>query len=288
MRTPGYVTIFVPCLAALVLAGAGTPLVQSPSGPVEGLHRALDDLLDIQVRDGYVYYAALKSHRGTLDRYVASLDGPAAAPARYETWSPQQQAAFWLNAYNAFVLREVIDNYPIRARGTNYPPNSVRQIPGVFDRKQYRAAGRSVTLDAIENEILPAFRDPRLYLALGRGAVGSGRLRSEAYTGARLEEQLSLVVAEFPRRSELFRLDKDAHSVSVTQIVGWHQDQFIEAYAGDLPGFAARSPIERAIMAFVQPHLLPSEREVLRQDAFTVTYHDFDWRLNDLTGGRPR
>jgi hypothetical protein len=32
------------------------------------------------------------------------------------------------------------------------------------------------------------------------------------------------------------------------------------------------------------PHLLPLEREFLRKNEFRVTYHDFDWRLNDLTG----
>ena len=51
-------------------------------------------------------------------------------------------------------------------------------------------AGRTLTLDQIEQTILPTFADPRLFFALGRGAVGGGRLRSEAFTAAALERQL--------------------------------------------------------------------------------------------------
>ena len=138
-------------------------------------------MLDANVRDGLVYYRALKSERGRLDRYVASLNVPAAT---YGGWSKDQQIAFWLNAYNAFVLETVIDNYPIRGAVRRVPASSIKQVPGAFDQTKHRAAGRSVTLDEIEKTILPEFKDARLYLALGRGAVGSGRLRSEAYTGA--------------------------------------------------------------------------------------------------------
>ena len=85
---------------------------QSPS-TVEAIHRPLDQILDLYVRDGLVYYKALKSERGRLDRYVSSLNVPAAT---YDGWSRGQQMAFWVNAYNAFVLRTVIDHYPIRGR----------------------------------------------------------------------------------------------------------------------------------------------------------------------------
>ena len=54
-----------------------------------------------------------------------------------------------------------------------------------------------MTLDEIEKTILPEFKEPRLYLALGRGAVGSGRLRSEALHRSRLRTQLDAIQAEF-------------------------------------------------------------------------------------------
>ena len=79
------------------------------------------------------------------------------------------------------MLKTVVDRYPIPQRTAEYPARSIRQIPGAFERTAHRVAGRMVTLDQIEQTILSEFHDPRLYLALGRGAIGGGRLRSEAY-----------------------------------------------------------------------------------------------------------
>ena len=65
-----------------------------------------------------------------------------------------------------------------------------------------------MTLDEIEKTILAEFNEPRLSLALGRGAVGSGRLRSEAYTAARLPEQLEDIQAEFVTKQRLLKVDR--------------------------------------------------------------------------------
>jgi hypothetical protein len=255
-------------------------------GPPEAFHRALDQILDVNVRDGLVYYRALRGERGRLDRYVASLNVSAAA---YDAWPREHKMAFWLNAYNAFVLQTVVGNYPIRGGSTTYPPTSIRQIPGAFEQRRHRAAGRSVSLDEIEKTILPEFKEPRLYLALGRGAIGSGRLLSEAYDSARLARQLDAIQREFVSEETMLRIDKATGLVSVTPIVSWRDAEFIAAYdKGPTGPWAQRSPIERAIVAFVMPHVLPLERELLQKNEFKVTYHPFDWRLNDLTGGRPK
>ena len=256
------------------------------SGSPEGLHRPLDQILDLNVRDGLVYYRALRSDRARLDRYAASLN---VAPDVYERWSREQKMAFWVNAYNAFVLQTVIDHYPIKGSSKNYPGNSIRQIPGAFEQLKHRAAGRSLTLDDIEKTVLPEFKEPRLYLALGRGAVGSGRLRSEAYVADRLKQQLDDLQQEFVSEQAMIKIDRSANVVSVTPIVSWRSAEFIEAYdPGPKGPMAERSPIERAIVAFVTPRLLPLEKEFLQQNEFKVTYHPFDWRLNDLTGGAPQ
>ena len=139
-------------VAAIALAAQNAP-------DTEPLHRPLDQILDVYVRDGLVYYRALKTDRGRLDRYALSLNVPAAT---YAAWPREQQMAFWVNAYNVFVLETVIDNYPIKGRSDAYPSSSIRQVPGAFERTKHRAAGRSVTLDEIEKTILPEFEEPRL------------------------------------------------------------------------------------------------------------------------------
>jgi hypothetical protein len=248
----------------------------TPAPGAELLHRPLDQILDVNVRDGLVYYRALKGERGRLDRYVASLN---VTPATYQGWSKAQQMAFWVNAYNAFVLQTVINNYPLKG--------TVAQIPGAFDKNVFRAAGKTVTLNQIEKTILPEFKDPRLYLALGRGAVGSGRLRSEAYTGERIEKQLADIQEEFVDNRHMYRLDRLTNTLSVTPILSWREADFVAAHAESADKvFSERSPLERAVIAFIMPRLLPSEKEFVRKNEFKMAFLEMDWRLNDLTGGR--
>jgi hypothetical protein len=252
-----------------------------------GLHKPLDEILDLYVRDGLVYYRALKSERGKLDRYVNSLNVSAST---YDRWTRGQHVAFWLNAYNALVLETVIDHYPIRGRAAEYPADSIRQIPGAFEKLTHQVAGRTLTLDAIEKQILPAYKDPRVYLALGRGALGSGRLRSEAYSAEKLEAQLSSATGEFATRQKYIRVDPVSNRVLVSPIISWREPEFVAAYdnAATKPTaiYASRSPIERAVLALILPHMLPGEREFLQKNEFEIRYQDLDWRLNDLTGGR--
>ena len=174
------------CVLVVSLAAALPAQQFVPAAGSDPLHRPFDQILDQNVRDGMVYYRALLSSRGALDRYVASLNVPAAT---YDAWSKPQKEAFWVDAFNAFVLETIIDHYPLRG--------TLHAIPGAFDKTTWRAAGKTVTLDQIEKTILPDFKEPRLFLALGRGCLGSGRLRSEAYTAKRLDKQLADLQSEF-------------------------------------------------------------------------------------------
>jgi hypothetical protein len=238
-----------------------------------------DQLLDLYVRDGYVYYRTLKSDRSRLDRYVASL-----ANASIDSGSAPERLAFWLNAYNAVVLKTVIDRFPIAQRSKEYPAGSIRQIPGAFDREPHRIAGRTVTLDEIEQTLLPPFKDPRAFLALGRGAVGSGRLRSEAYTAESLDGQLGEVARECARRMQCLQVDQPGNRVVASAIFSWREQDFRAAYATSAPPqFSSRSPIEQAILGFVWPDLLGAERAFVTENQFELRFLPFDWHLNDLT-----
>lgn len=279
------ITLLLVLPLAAVVASRPSPLsAQQSASTVEAMHRSFDQILDLYVRDGQVYYRALQSERVRLDRYASSLN---VSDEAYRSWSREQQMAFWVNAYNAFALQTVIDRYPIRGKSPNFPASSIRQIPGAFDKTKHSAAGRSVTLDEIEKEVLPEFKEPRLYLALGRGSVGSGRLRSEAFSGDRLARQLDAVAADFMTHDQLLKIDRDEGTASVTPIISWREAEFVAAYDTGAGGpYAQRSAVERAIIAFIAPRLLPLEKEFVRKNEFRFIFHNFDWRLNDLTGGR--
>ena len=265
---------------ALAMVCAVTPATAQEDPAGEARRKTFDEFLDLYVRDGYVYYRALRSERSRFDAYVNSLSG-----VQIDALSRDEQVAFWLNAYNALVLRTVIDHYPIQGRSPDYPPKSIRQIPGAFERLPHRVAGRTLTLDQIEQTVLPTFHDPRVYLALGRGSVGGGRLRSEAFAPSRLEAQLTEVANECAGRSECIQIDRQNNRVVVSAIFSWREQEFAAAYGGLAPAaIANRSPIERAVLALVEPKLLTTEREFLEKNQFQVSYKPFDWLLNDLTG----
>src|SRR5581483_8249 len=86
--------------AILVCLAAAFPVAQES----DARRGALDQILDLYVRDGFVYYRALKAERAKLDGYVNQL--AAAAP---DQMPRNEQIAFWINAYNALVLRTVVD-----------------------------------------------------------------------------------------------------------------------------------------------------------------------------------
>ena len=269
--------IWVAVLVVMCAAAAST----AQENPTDTARReSFDETLDLYVRDGYVYYRALKIERVRFDTYVSWL-----ANVAVDALSRDEQLAFWLNTYNALVLRTVIDQYPIQGRSPGYPARSIRQIPGAFERLPHRVAGRTLTLDQIEQTILPSFHDPRVYLALGRGSVGGGRLRSEAFSPARLEAQLTAVANECASRSECIQVQRQDNQVLASAVFSWREAEFVAAYGGSAPAaLASRSPIERAVLAFVEPKLLAAEREFLAQNRFRLSYQPFDWSLNDLAG----
>jgi len=266
-------------LLMVVVALAPAPTARAQGDP----YGLLDRILDVYVRDGLVYYAALKTERANLDRFVATLD-----PAPWvQTATSADQRAFWINAYNALVLRSVINAYPIAGKAEAYPAASIAQVPGAFDKVKHRVAGQLLTLDEIEKTVIAGFGDARLLLALGRGALGSARLRSEVYRGATLETQLAGAVKEFVVRGDVVTLDRENGLVEVSPLFSWREAVFVQSFSVGGEMWANRSPLERAVMTMSYPHRFPSEREFLALNTFRMSFGTYDWRLNDLTGGAP-
>lgn len=245
-----------------------------------GRRKTLDTILDTYVRDGFVYYRALKAERGRLDSYVGQLSS-----ARTDALSREAQIAFWLNAYNALVLKTVVDHYPIQGHASQYPARSIRQIPGAFDKLQHHVGDRTLTLDQIEQTVLSGFHDPRLYFAIARGSLGGGRLRSEAFTPEQIEAQLADVARECASRPECVQIDRDENKVNASPVFSWREQDFVSAYGTAVKEpFQERSGIERAVLGFVWPRLLTTEKDFLQQNRWEMAFKPYNWALNDLTG----
>jgi len=277
-QIPGFRTIVSG--AALCAALAMLAALPSAQEGIDARRKAYDEILDTNVRDGWVYYRAMRADRARLDSYVNAL-----AAVNLDSLRREDQIAVWLNAYNAIVLQTVIAHYPIVQQTRDYPPHSIRQVPGAFERLQHRVAGKTVTLDQIEQTILPPFNDARVFLALGRGAVGSPRLRSEAFSGADLDRQLSEAASECAARPECVQIHQSENVMKVSSVFSWRRTEFSAGFAEKAPKpFGERSPIERAVLALVYPRFLTTERDFIDKNMFKVEYLPFDWSLNDLTG----
>ncbi len=262
------------------MAGALLGLVGFGAAGFDHEHGPLGALLQAHVAQGRVDYRALAADRAGLDAYLGELAAPRAD--EFEAWSPEQRLAYWLNAYNAFVLATVIEHYPIDGRtlvGLGFPRGSIWQIKGVWKKIRHRVAGgREVSLDEIEHEIIrKRFDDPRIHFALVCASLGCPELTPEPYQADRLDRQL-----EQRTRAFLNDLEKgvqlDGNRVCVSKIFKWFDEDF-EAFAGTDRCFAGLKPRHAGPLSFIARYR--PDLATLDCSRVKVSYIDYDWRLND-------
>ena len=227
-------------LLALVVAGGD-------------LHAPYDVLLQNYVDDqGRVAYRELKANDlAALDAYLAAL-----AAADPETLDRPAQMAFWLNAYNAHAIRGVLDGYNAEGLFARWR---------FFKSYEFPLAGKTRTLDEIENEILrPRFAEPRIHFALVCASTSCPKLRREAYRGNRLDMQLDDQTRTFlddPTRNRF----GPGQTADVSMIFKWFRGDF-EAAAGSVAAYLGRWG---------------------KGDYKAIEYLDYDWTLNAQPGQRP-
>jgi hypothetical protein len=223
-------------------------------------HSAFDRLLKAHVTaDGSVDYDAF-ARAPSFPGYLDQL-----SRARPDALSREEQLAFWINAYNAYTIQLV------NAHGERESIRNINKTLGVvkamgpWKEEMVRAGGLVTSLDFVEHEIIrKRFAEPRIHFALVCAAVSCPPLRTEAYTGARLEAQLEdqarLFIARSPERN---RIDVAAGTAYLSPIFGWFKDDF-----GDLGRFLAR---------YVDD---PAARALLQSGKFTIVETKYDWSLN--------
>lgn len=253
-------------LAALpLLLGLSDPAAASPSAFD---HSAFDALLREHVASGLVDYDAFRD-APAFRTYLVSLD-----QARPESLSGPERLAFWINVYNAFTL-ELVNRHGERESIRNINRTLGLALKGPWREELVRAAGGRYHLDQVEHEIIRGqFAEPRVHFALVCAARGCPSLRSEAYTGARLEEQLEDQARRFLReRPTLNQVDPATRSVRLSPIVGdWYRRDF--------------GPDDAALGRFLARYWPAGpERELLLSGRFRVTTSDYDWTLNSRAKG---
>jgi hypothetical protein len=246
-------------VSLLVLAGASSPALD---------HSAFDALLRRHVTAGLVDYDAF-ARAPEFRTYLEDL-----ASARLEGLSEPERLAFWINVYNAWTIEQINAHEERQSIRNINRTLGLLPLKGPWSEKMVRAAGRTLSLDEVEHEIIrQEFDEPRIHFALVCAALGCPPLRSEAYTGERLEAQLDEQARVFllhsPRQN---RVDVAEGTVWASPILTWYKGDF----GGDdesLGRFLARYWPEGP------------ERDLLLSGRFRIRKTDYDWTLNSVEKG---
>ena len=218
---------------------------------------------------GRVDYEKLKNNRQKLDKFNAAIGS--VTRNTYESWTEEEKIAFLINAYNSLTLQAIVDNYPTE---------SIRDIPGVWKRKKFKVIDQQVSLNDIEHEILrKEFDEPRIHMALVCASIGCPKLRTEPYTGEKLNAQLDDQTKVFLAIPDNFRIERPANRVYVSSIFKWFGKDFQQSY-GQKENFDNLNGKETAFLNFISQYLSPAEGNYLTQGGYKVSYLDYDWSLN--------
>lgn len=251
-------------LAVSQVVSGNTSAVSKPQ-PLDGVdHSIWDRLLKKYVDDdGMVDYAAWhasRADREALKQYLMTLSR---AQPDLPT-SKEGKLAFWINAYNALTIHGILRVYPtssIRNHTNMFGYNIWKDLLLPVGEKQY-------SLEAIEHEVLRKLGEPRIHFAIVCASVGCPRLRNEAYTPERLEEQLAENTRDFFSRRRNFQADFSQRRVRVSSILDWFGEDFGPTPQKALQRLATYMPDEKT-------------RRLISSGRFAVTFLEYDWSLNE-------
>ena len=211
---------------------------------------------------GEVDYAGLKADRAGLDAYVERIAG-ASPDSQTELFpSREHELAYWLNAYNALVLRAVVNAYPVA---------SVRNLGGllgygVFLRKENTLGGVKMSLRSLENDVIrKRYKEPRIHFAIVCASISCPFLDREVFTGATLNAHLDRVTRAFLAQRRNLTVDSAKGEITLSALFDWYKEDY-----GDL-------------LTFVRKYATPADRKAIEAVARPkIRHYDYDWSINDL------
>ena len=178
-----------------------------------------------------------------------------------------EQLAYWMNLYNISTVKLIVDNYPT---------DSIRDLStdpiirlNVFDKEFIPLGSRTVALNWIEHEQIRAgFKDPRIHFAINCAARSCPPMRQEAFTGKKVQKQLSDQATKFLNANTFIDREGSKATVTVTKIMDWFDDDF-EDWGGGIP-------------TFLRKYLTgETARKLSGVSSIKIKHADYDWDLND-------
>jgi hypothetical protein len=208
--------------------------------------------------NGLVNYKGFIADSVLLNNYLKQVsENP---PAK--KWAEQDKIAYWINAYNAYTVKLIVDNYPVKSIKDLGPDNQIIFINTPWDKKFFKIGNRSYTLNNIEHRVLRAnFKEPRIHFALNCASMSCPKLRAEAYEGVVLDKQLTEQGVDF--LSDSTRNIMNAQNPKLSNIFNW--------YGGDFRKWSGKT-VKEYVSQF---------SEIKINENANVDYLKYDWSLND-------
>jgi hypothetical protein len=208
-----------------------------------------NDLLQAHVtKDGIVDYASFNNEK--LDTYLSYLE----KTAPEVSWSENKQKAFWINAYNAYTIKKVLENYPLKSI-TDIKENgkTVWKIPFA------KIGGETYTLDHIEHEILrKKLFDPRIHVGVNCAATSCPKLENLAFTERNIEATLENLMKTFINNTTSNEIAKQ--NIQISSIFDWFQKDFTRS---------------NTLISYLNKY---SETKINSDSK--ISYLKYDWSLN--------
>ena len=220
-------------------------------------HDKWNNLLQKHIdKDGFVNYKGIIKDKAEFQNYLDLLsNNPPSAK-----WNKQQKMAYWINTYNAFTVKLIIDHYPVESIKDI---GSSIQIPFVntpWQYKFFKIGGEEMKLDQIEHKILrKEFDDPRIHFAIVCASYSCPRLLNEAYTAEKLDEQLTM-------QAKHFLANKNKNEITANKLI---LSKYFIWYKGD---FTKNSSLIEYLNKYAPVKI--------NKDA-DIDYEDYNWSLNE-------
>ncbi|MGI8957725.1 MAG: DUF547 domain-containing protein [Chthoniobacterales bacterium] len=199
-----------------------------------------------------VKYAAWKNNAADMQAIQQVVDG--IAQEKISGLSKKEQLAFYINAYNAWILHEAIGKYPTK---------SVKDLLFTFFTGQrIKVAGEDMSFNHLEKDIIrPKFGESRVHFALNCASHSCPPLNPEPFQADKLDAQLEKLAVAFVNSPKGVDYDASKKTAALSAIFNWYKDDFK----------GAGGPV-----AFINKRRNPP----LPNDT-KITYQDYDWSLNE-------
>lgn len=242
-------------------------------------HTAFEHLLArfVDARGAVDYAAWHQDARALaqLDRYLAALAAysPDSDPDRFE--HEGDVLGYWIYAYNAFVIKAVLDRWPLESVMDVKAPVEVVAGLGFFYTLRFVAGGQEYSLYDLEHtRVIGPAQDPRVHFVLNCASGSCPALGPRLPTGAELEPYLAARAVAFVSDPANVQLDAAAKTLTLSPIFEMYRDEFIN----DLRRRGQRSATILDYVRSVAPAELAQRLDGARD--YTVQYRVFDWQVN--------